>query len=159
MENEAAVIQAAPEPDLTVTVSCPCPDSPHENDTVTLRPKLGLRGGIVAEQSLLNAQANIAEVTAIIAEVFLRYGVAEWTFTNGTGEPIPVTYEAIDRVLLSDFALAQPIADRASDLYGESVFGPLARRAAAQKSSRPTPIGGSTSVKRVSSASRRKRSR
>ena len=38
-----------------VKVACPCPGTPHESDTVGLRPKLGLRAGTIVQKHIIDA--------------------------------------------------------------------------------------------------------
>ncbi len=140
--------------------ACRCPGAPHgDGDTVYLRPKLTLHGGMVAQRKIIDlagGEADNDEIMASLAEVFCRYGVADWTFTNEDG-PIEVTPESIQAVLLDDFGLGFMVSDKAADLYTAELLDPL--RARASKSSRRSPTNDSTPAPTSLSDTRRKRSK
>lgn len=142
---------------VPVEVPCLCPDTPHEGDTVYLHPKIGLQGGAVAQRKIIAAiqgGAERDEIMGSLMDVYVRYGVADWTFTNGNSHKLEVTPENVEKRLLSDFTIGYLVADKADDLYSNALLDPL--RAGVSKSSRPTPIKGSTSAKTSSSPKRRK---
>jgi len=101
---------------------CACPDSPHdEGDVVYLHPTLSLRGGIAATQdyqAVLSSKMTPAEMTRELTarwlEDFVRYGYA-----GSNIEPFDV------ETLLADYALAEPVSEKANDLYYEAVLSPL----------------------------------
>jgi hypothetical protein len=129
--------------------------------TVSLRPKLGLAAGIELQQKfrgLLQQEPrpSAAEITGLLTEAYLLVGVAEWTLADEMG-PIPVSRENVTRYLLSDFELAQPVADKADDLYYGPVLAPLVARVSS--SLRDGPTSGSTSATNGSSPKRRRRSK
>ena len=140
-------------------VACPCPGLPHpDGDTVFLLPKLGLFGGALAQRKIIEAINNKAdrdEIMAALTEAYVRYGVAAWSFVDADGKPLELNPENIKSTLLDDFSRGSLVADKADDLYIESLLSPL--RPAASKSSPPTPIGDSTPPKRRSSPKRQKR--
>ena len=137
-----------------VAVRVPCSTGEHpDGDSVSLRPKLGLAGGIEAQQTI-QAIANgtsASEVTGLLMEVYLKHGVADWTLHAD------FTPDNLRSLLLDDFALAQPVADKADELYYSSVVGPLV--AAASRSSQATPAAPSTSAPTSLPASPRKPSK
>ena len=152
--------------DLTpvpVAVACRCPGTPHDGDSVYLRPKLGLHAGMVAQRKVIDLasggseSADADEIMASLAEVFCRYGVIEWTFTDEDGKPVPVTPENVQEILLDDFGYGFPVADRAADLYTSGLLDPLLAKVS--KSSPSTSTGTSTSAANGSSATRQKRSK
>jgi len=124
---------------------------------VYLRPVISLAGGIIAQQAVLEAQANTGAVTAGLLDAFLRNEVVAWTYVDDKGEALPVTQANIEQLLLSDFTYATPIADAAAELYTDSVIDPL--RAAVSRSSQPSHANGSTSRRKASSSKRRKQSK
>ena len=131
-----------------VVVACPCPGTPHESDTVDLREKLGLSAGIAVQRLVIEANQagtglGAAELTGLLSEGYLLYGVESWSFVGDQGHPVPVTKDTIRSVLLSDFTLAAPVAEAADDLYMAAVILPLVKRAGS--SSPTTPTNGSTS--------------
>lgn len=145
---------------VPVDVACLCPGTPHDGDTVYLRPKLGLHGGMVAQRKIIELvtdEANNDEVMAALGEVLVRYGVDSWTFTDEEGSPLPVTEAAINDRLLADFSVGYPVADAAADLYSAGLLDPL--RVKASNSSRRSPTNGSTSRATSSSGTRPKRSK
>lgn len=146
---------------VTVHIACPCPPTEQgprhpDGDDVELRARLSLAGGI-AVQSLLVEQLKAigkaldsAALSGLLAEGYLLSGVAAWTLVDADGKPLPVTPETITERLLSDFAVAEAIADKADDLYMEPVLLPLLRKLG--MSSPATPTNGSTSATRSSRA-------
>lgn len=143
-----------------VPVRVPCSSGLHpDGDSVSLKPKLGLAGGVAAQQTIQNIAKGTAseEVTGLLLAVYLRHGVAAWTLHDDADKPIELTPETLQSVLLDDFALAQPIADEADKLYYAAVVAPLV--AAASKSSQATRPARSTSAGTGSPASRRKPSK
>lgn len=142
---------------VPVAVACRCPGTPHDGDSVYLRPKLSLRGGIVAQQVVMTADPDVGIVTAGLLDAFLRHEVVAWTYVDDKGEALPVTQDNIERLLLSDFTYATPIADAAAELYTDSVINPL--RVAVSRSSQPSHANGSTSRRKASSSKRRKQSK
>ena len=139
-------------------VPCPCPGTPHpDGDTVSLYPKLNLHDGVFAQRKIiaaLDSKLDSDEVVATLMDVYCRKGVAAWTLVDADGKPLEVTPEAIEANLLSDFSVGNLIAEKADSLYSAALIDPL--RNGAGKSSRPTPIYGSTSPKTPSSRKRRK---
>lgn len=145
---------------IPVAVACPCPGTPHDGDTVYLRPKLDLRAGMVAQRKIIEigSSTNDAdEAMGDLAVIYCRHGVDSWTLVDEEGEALPVTPEAIENVLLADFSVGYPVADAAADLYNGVLLDPLVAKAS--KSSRPTRTRGSTSAPSSSSVTPLKRSK
>jgi hypothetical protein len=139
------------EPTLVpVAVACQCPGTPHDGDTVYLRPHLSLHGGIVA-QNVITSDLDRGELQAGLLDAYIRYGVADWTFVDEDGEKV---VDAIESIILADFRIGAAVADRADELYTVTVLNPLAERAS--KSSRRSQTNGSTSAPKASSSKRRK---
>jgi hypothetical protein len=116
-----------------VVVACPCPGTPHAEDTVYLRDKLGLAGGATLQRLVVEVNqsgSDQAETSGRLAEAYLRVGVADWTFTDENGRKVPVNPDNLQRLLLDDFSLAMPVADRADELYLQPVLGFLLAKAA-----------------------------
>ena len=134
---------------------------PPGGHTVSLRPRLGLAAGIEL-QSIMQAalqsetRPSAGEVQGQLVESYLLHGVADWTF-HVDGIPIPVTRETIAEHLLSDFALAVTVADKADELYYGPVLAPLVNRV--QSFSRATSTSESTSAKGSGSPKPRKPSK
>lgn len=134
---------------------------PTKDQTVSLRPKLGLAAGIELQQKFrallqMDPRPSHPEITGALTEAYLLVGVAEWTLTDDMG-PIPMSRENIATYLLSDFELAQPVADVADDMYYGPVLSPLV--ASLSSSLRGMPTKRLTSVTNGSSQKPRKRSK
>lgn len=120
--------------------ACACPGTPHAEDVVYLAPRLSLKGGIAAQGDLVAANGDTKALTVAWTETFVRYGVTGWNLTDAAGKPEPLDIDG----LLSDYATAEAVADRAVDLYRDQVLDPLARRLRA--TSQPGPTDDSTSA-------------
>ena len=142
----------------TVPVTVPCEQHP-EGDTVYLKPTLGLAGGVEVQAAILDLGKGVTanQVQGIIAELYVRHGVADWTLHDDAGNPVALTPQTLQARLLDDFSMAKPLADRADELYGKAVVVPLAMRVA--ESSRAMRAARSTSAPTGSPASPRKRSK
>lgn len=145
-----------------VLVGCPCPGHPHESDTVNLREKLDLASGIAIQRLIIEANSagtglGAAELTGLLSEGYLLYGVESWSFVDDQGRPVPVTKDTIRSVLLADFSLAAPVAEGADGLYMAAVILPLVKRA--QDSSPGSRTNGSTSPRPRATSKRPKQSK
>ena len=102
---------------------CACPDTPHaDGDIVYLLPTLSLEGGIVATQDYQEVlsgpgdQASMArELTKRWLMTFVRYGAVGANFID------PFSVDAI----MADYTIAEPVSEKANDLYGEAVLRPF----------------------------------
>lgn len=134
-----------------LTVECPCPGTPHKEDTVTFHKVLSLAGGMEAIAAIAATQ-RAGEVTAIalavhIFPVYLAHAVESWTFVDDAGDAL-----ALDKGDASlPFSVKYQIADAADDLFGEEVTRPLV--AMNEKSLPTSPTSASTSRKPRTSAS------
>lgn len=145
-----------------VLIPCPCPGTPHEADTVELREKLDLASGIAIQRLVIDANQagtglGAAELTGILSEGYLLYGVEAWSLVTDQGHPVPVTRDTIRTHLLSDFSLAAPVAEAADGLYMAAVILPLVKRAG--NSSPTSRTNGSTSPRPRGTPKPRKRSK
>jgi hypothetical protein len=131
---------------------CLCPGTPHPNgDVVELRKEISLEGGLaVIAEFTSDTKTSIVER---LGRVYLRVGIASWTFVDEDGAPIPASPENIARLRWT--AGIYVLADRAADLYGEEILAPLARRESGSSPSGPSD--DSTSPIPLSSEARRKR--
>ena len=161
---------------------CACPDKPHpDGDIVYLAPTLSLAGGLEAQrengraiaeavtevvgvptpEQMKALQDTTTELSAQVAEkanerlverwlpVFVRHGAVGWNFANEAG-PMPFDVD----VILADFSIAEPVANRAAVLYSESLMRPLVERLATQ--SPPTSTGATPKATRPARTSRPK---
>lgn len=155
---------------VPVAVACPCPGTPHaDGDTVFLAPHLSLKGGLLAEATMvrvwgkLNTSRKVPEQTqasleieASLREVYVLDGVKDWTFLDEVGEKVEVNEDSIRSVLLSNFTLARPVGDKADELYTASVLDPLLARLSKSSPSSPRRASTSTSPSSPSSTRRPK---
>lgn len=139
--------------DIEVRVrDCTCPGEPHpEGDVVYMRPTLPLAGGLEAEHDYSQALAAVIaeagpkpiggwseevreQMSRDVSErlrrrwlaTYVRYGAIGWNFLDDDGDPVPFDVDAI----LDDYGLAQPVAEKGDELYGETVTRPLVARQA-----------------------------
>lgn len=136
---------------------CPCEGQPHaDGDVVYLYPELSMPGGMAAQGAIAEAMENGFDqvlIQELLARVWIRHGVAAWTFLDDLGKPIPVTPDNVARAL--PFAKGgRAVADKADDLYNEAVLAPLAARFAALSKTGRTRTPAPTSPNR---ATRRRR--
>lgn len=153
---------------VAVAVACPCLGTPHsDGDSVFLAPHLSLRGGLVAEATMVRVwtklkmagavpeptEASLA-VEASLRDVYLLDGVKDWTFTDESGDKLAVTEDTIRDLLLSNFSLGRVVADEADRLYTPSVLDPLLARLLRSSPASPRRASTSTSATTPSSGKR-----
>lgn len=127
---------AAPGPSAPNVVRLP---SGH---TVRLHPEPTMDIGIAAMAAVRESAGEGAPATeAALARVYLRFGIEWWDFTDGAGQPEPVTAESVAR-LLPFGGGGLEVAEAADALYSEAVMRPLLERW--RRLSPPTPTDGST---------------
>jgi len=121
-----------------------CPTGLHngEGDWVALAPTLSLDGGLAAEQDLQEMAAKypdpVERASALQRKwvlTFIRYGAKDWNFHNAENEDLPFDTQA----LLDDYAIGRPVAEKAADLYSDSVLRPFQARLATR-----SPTGRTT---------------
>jgi hypothetical protein len=127
---------------------CACPDSPHaDGDVVYLAEMLDLAGGLAAEAILLEevrkGEPSVDALTHRWAEPMTRHGAKGWNLLDADGEPVPFDID----VILADFRLARPIADKAIELYQDAILAPFVQTPPARSPTGPT--GGTTSRRRT----------
>lgn len=137
---------------------CRCPGSPHlEGDFAYLKPKADVSIGLAAHQ-VISMGGDPVRIQVGLGKAYLTYGVVRWDILGENGRPAPV--EATLETL--DWADVMEVAEKAADLYGESVLAPLVARltkatnGTTPESSQNGRTVGSTSAKTASSRSRRK---
>lgn len=121
--------------------SCGCPRAPHTTDTVTLRGEPSVPMGVAA-WAVVREGGDAPTLTGRLSEVWLRFGIIDWTFTDEQGNREQITPESIERLL--PFARGLEVADRADGLYSDEVLRPLVERQS--RLLRPTPTEPSTSA-------------
>jgi hypothetical protein len=128
--------------------AAPVPSSPPNvvalpsGHSVTLHPEVTLPLGIACISAIKGAlHEGQPAVEAALAEAYLRFGIASWTFRDVNGDPVPVTAESIARMLPFNGGGLE-VAEAADALYGEAVTRPLVQRS--RLLSPPGPTGGGT---------------
>lgn len=121
---------------------CPCEGSPHpDGDVVYLWPELSMPGGMAAQGAIAESYGEEGldqlRLQEQLARVWIRHGVAEWTFLDDLGGDIPVTPDTVERAL--PYAKGgRLVADKADDLYAEAVTAPLVERLSVLSKRGPT---------------------
>ena len=143
------------QPVVVDLAGCRCPGTPHHHDTVTLRGEPSTPMGI-AGWTVASLGGALWDIQARLADVWLKYGILDWSFVDAAGKPVPVTPANVEEYLPFG-AGGMEVANRADELYSDTVLSPLAARMS--KSSPPTPTDDSTSASPPSSPTPRARSR
>jgi hypothetical protein len=138
------------QPVVVDLAGCRCPGSPHHHDTVTLRAEPSVPMGQAA-WAVASFGGAVWDVQARLAEVWLHYGIIDWTFVDEQKKPIPIIPTNIDRLL--DFTHGgMEVAEKADELYSDVVIAPFVARMS--RSSPPTSTADSTSPSPSSDSTR-----
>jgi hypothetical protein len=130
---------------------CACPDTPHdEGDLVYMATTVGLELGMAAELDMESVGdfPEDRKATALMAKwgvTYVLYGAVGWNWIqlDDKGKPAPRPFDV--SVLLADYRLGKPVADKGADLYGPTVMGPFLEAATKAKARRTPPSSnGST---------------
>lgn len=124
---------------------CACPGAPHrepraypgidepvDGDLVFLSDKASLPLGLAIRADRNRVMGRYAEgeidKTEISGELssswmvdYVKFGTTGWNLLDEIGDPVPFDR----RVLVDDFELGNPVAERLDDLFGAIVIGPL----------------------------------
>lgn len=124
---------------------CACPGTPHpDGDVVYMTPTVGLELGMAAEMDMQSVGAipDDRKVNALMAKwgvTYVLYGAVGWNFEQvddrGRREPVPFDVN----VLLADYLLGKPVADKGADLYGPTVMAPFLEAATKASKAQRTP--------------------
>ena len=137
---------------------CACPDGaegkPHpDGDVVFLAPKLSLAGGLAATADISAALGNGSMLAELWLVTFVKHGAIGWNIVDEDGDPVPFDVD----VLLDDYDLAMPVAEKADELYGDTVARPfltrlkaISQRGRTEASTSP-PSGSTTKPRKRSS--------
>lgn len=129
---------------VTVPIGpCECPGSPHDQDEVYLRPRIGYEAGVDAAMAMQTAfaeQMDSNQLARRIVPVYVRGGAIGWNLLDADGSPLPFDPE----IILSDWETALLVGDKADDIYSEAVIRPLVQ--STPGSSPSTPTTSSTSA-------------
>jgi hypothetical protein len=108
---------------------CRCPGAPHgDGDVVYLAANISTAGGMsarVAMAQVLNGELDSITFQEVIARIWLKHGIVDWTFVDDDGDPVPVSIEQAERLLPYGKG-GMLVADKADDLYAADVTDPLA---------------------------------
>jgi len=119
---------------------CPCEGTPHpDGDIVYLYPELSAPAGMAVRGLMVEGITGKDPATfqERLGELWLRVAVADWTFLDDDGSPIPLTAENLVRAL--PYAKGgRLVADKADDLYAGSVVDPLLKQLEALSKPSPT---------------------
>lgn len=130
---------------------CACPDTPHdEGDVVYMSPTVGLELGMAAELDMQSVGdfPEDRKAMALMAKwgvTYVLYGAVGWNWIrlNDKGKPEPEPFDV--NVLLADYTLGKPVADKGADLYGPIVMAPFLEAATKAMTRRvPRSLNGST---------------
>lgn len=130
---------------MKVVVDCLCPvKQKHAQDTIVLVDKVPFRQAVAIRNEvgmlyLEEPGAGLPDFLGVLQEAYLHHCIESWTLRDKAG-PIPPNRENIDRCLLSNVAVAMDVADKADDLYRESVMLPLVTRALSSSQGLPTAV-------------------
>jgi hypothetical protein len=140
---------------------CPCEGTPHpDGDIVYLYPELSAPAGMAVRGLMVEGASGIGAETfqERLGELWLKVAVASWTFLDDDGSPIPLTPENIVRALPYGKG-GRLVADKADDLYADSVVAPLVKQLETLSKPGRTPSSPrATSASRNGTAKRRSRS-
>lgn len=129
---------------------CACPNTPHaeEGDVVFLEPTLPLDGGILAEQQLIASAGDGPKLTREWLRTFIEFGATGWNLLDEDGDEVDFDIATI----LGDWSLARPLADKAADLYSDSVTAPFLRAQAVRSPTGQTAATTSRTRRRTPSS-------
>ena len=113
---------------------CRCPGDPRphpDGDTVTLSAKLTIPMGAALSMVLNGSHPTLPSVQAGLTGGYLspapEGGILDWSFVDEAGKPVPVTAEAIERLIpWADGGME--VAEKADELYGADLLAPFLRR-------------------------------
>lgn len=130
-----ALLSPEQEPGKVDVGPCRCPSTPHEVDTVWLKPELDVPLAIAANAAIrpilqmftageiTQAEAN-ADVESALSGVYLRHAIESWTFIDQRGLPIPIRPSNTKRLLPYGNG-GELVVNTASDLYQERLLAPF----------------------------------
>ena len=133
---------------------CQCEGKPHDGldgrddgDIVYLRAKLDLDGGLSAYLQLINAAGDTNKAQAGLVLSYMEHGIVDWNFLADDGKPIPIEPDTIRAALPFEDG-GYIVAEKAAELYQDTVTSPL--RLTPSTSSQSGPTASSTSPNRTS---------
>lgn len=121
---------------------CYCPGTPHEVDLVYLAPQLPMAGGMAAQSAINDGLDDSLLLQALLAEVWVRFGVVGWNLLDDVGADVPLNAANIKAALPFGKGGAL-VAERADELYAQDILAPLVARL--PSTSRRGLTNGSTS--------------
>lgn len=140
---------------------CRCsglPD-PHPHDEVYLAPEASFDLGMAANGAIAAAGDDAAAFQILVGTAFIEYGIMGWNLSEiveGREQIVPVNLVNIRRLLPWGRG-GRLVAERANELYGDTVITPLVERSLSASLNGLT--AGSTSPIRPNRAQRRRSSK
>jgi hypothetical protein len=131
--------------------SGPDPDSHPEGDIVFVLPTPSLKLGLEAQRDIRESLGDGSMLAERWLVTFVKYGAIGWNFEDEDG---PIDFDV--EVVLADYSIASPVAEKCDELYGEAVTRPLLNRL--RNISQRGPRAGSTSRTPGSTPKPRRRS-
>ncbi len=142
---------------MDVSIKCICPPKAdgkpqHEQDTVTLPDRLPFRQLIAIRHSLAMAMngpgVTQADLVGALVEIYVVTTPVAWTIVDEAGKPVPLSRDAIEERLLTNYEAAEAVGEAADALYSEVVTLPLLTRASTSSPVTPTPASTSRTTGR-----------
>lgn len=102
-------------------------------------PRPSLACGLEAREDVRQSLGSGTLLAERWLVTFVKHGAIGWNLVDEDGDPVPFDV----RVILNDFDLAEPVAEKCDELYGETVTRPFLE--SIRKLSQRGPTVGSTS--------------
>jgi len=115
---------------VAVRVSdCACPHRngsvPHpEGDEVYLRAKASLPLGLAVQGDIRSAAGDGTILAYAWKISYIRHGAVGWNRLDAKGQPVPFNPQDI----IDDFEMGMTVAEKADELYGETVAIPFVQK-------------------------------
>ena len=131
----AGPVPLSPEIGKVDVGACRCPGTPHEVDTVWLKPELDVPLAIAANAAIrpilamftageiTQPEAN-ADVESALSGIYLRHAIDSWTFVDERGLPVPIRPSNTKRLLPYGNG-GEAVVEAADDLYAERISAPF----------------------------------
>lgn len=136
--------------------ACRCDGAPHTaGDWVELRAEPTIDIGSAVYAAVASYGDDPMALQVEMGRAYLRYGILRWSFTDGHGDPIPITprksgFDELVAGLLPFSRGGFEVADKADSLYSEVVLGPLMTRLSLIASQDGQTAGSTSAILRTS---------
>lgn len=112
---------------ITLEGACRCPGAPHPSDWVEVIPEVSIPLGAAAIAAVRIGEGDPVAVEGMLAGAAVRFGISGWSFVDADGDPEPVTFENITRLLPYAEGGLQ-VADAVVAYHAEELLRPLVGR-------------------------------